>query len=173
MQVNNMLSSRNNHLVVGKRAVLVRDVVDSVCARNTIDFITKRYPLDVSEVWECIDAIADIDKLGRGVHLKVSNTSQDRQNINLETIQISDTFFIKVIQFGKIFLPDSNNFSKLFDKGFIKLATEVYGDLVEGSNTFEESDVHVVVYKAIDDAIGDTIANDQLYSLLKEQDERN
>jgi hypothetical protein len=167
-----MISSRNNHLVVGKRAVLIRDVVDSVCARNTVEFITKRFPINLSEIWECIDAIADIDKLGRGVHLKVRNSSDDRQNINLETIQISDTFFIKVVQFGKIFLPDSNDFSKLFDKGFIKLATEVYGDLSEGSNTFEESDVHVVVYKAIDDAIGDTISNEELFSLLKEQDER-
>ena len=167
-----MISSRNNHLVVGKRAVLIRDIVDSVCARNTIEFITKRYPVSLLEIWECIDAIADIDKLGRGVHLKVNNSSSDRQNINLETIQISDTFFIKVVQFGKIFLPDSNDFSKLFDTGFIKLATEVYGDLSQGISTFEESDVHVVVYKAIDNAIGDTISNDELYRLLKEQDER-
>jgi len=165
-----MIASRNNHLVVGKRAVLIRDITDSVCARNDIDFITRRFPVSVSEVWECIDAIADIDRIGRGVHLKVSNTSQDRQNINLETVQISDIFFIKVIQFGKIFLPESNNFNKLFDKGFIKLAAEVYGDLAQGVTTFEESDVHVVIHRAIDNAIGDTLTNDEMYNLLKEQD---
>ena len=165
-----MIASRNNHLVVGKRAVLIRDITDSVCARNDIDFITRRFPVSESEVWECIDAIADIDRIGRGVHLKVSNTSQDRQNINLETVQISDIFFIKVIQFGKIFLPESNNFNKLFDKGFIKLATEVYGDLTQGVTTFEESDVHVVIHRAIDNAIGDTLTNDKMYNLLKEQD---
>ena len=165
-----MIASRNNHLVVGKRAVLIRDITDSVCARNDIDFITRRFPVNITEVWECIDAIADIDRIGRGVHLKVSNTSQDRQNINLETVQISDIFFIKVIQFGKIFLPESNNFNKLFDKGFIKLAAEVYGDLTQGVTTFEESDVHVVIHRAIDNAIGDTLTNDQMYNLLKEQD---
>jgi len=165
-----MIASRNNHLVVGKRAVLIRDITDSVCARNDIDFITRRFPVNISEVWECIDAIADIDRIGRGVHLKVSNTSQDRQNINLETVQISDIFFIKVIQFGKIFLPESNNFNKLFDKGFIKLAAEVYGDLTQGVTTFEESDVHVVIHRAIDHAIGDTLTNDEMYNLLKEQD---
>jgi hypothetical protein len=165
-----MIASRNNHLVVGKRAVLIRDITDSVCARNDIDFITRRFPVNISEVWECIDAIADIDRIGRGVHLKVSNTSQDRQNINLETVQISDIFFIKVIQFGKIFLPESNNFNKLFDKGFIKLAAEVYGDLTQGVTTFEESDVHVVIHRAIDNAIGDTLTNDEMYNLLKEQD---
>jgi len=165
-----MIASRNNHLVVGKRAVLIRDITDSVCARNDIDFITRRFPVNISEVWECIDAIADIDRIGRGVHLKVSNTSQDRQNINLETVQISDIFFIKVIQFGKIFLPESNNFNKLFDKGFIKLAAEVYVDLTQGVTTFEESDVHVVIHRAIDNAIGDTLTNDEMYNLLKEQD---
>tara|TARA_X000000950_G_scaffold272835_1_gene355921 strand:+ start:1988 stop:2497 length:510 start_codon:yes stop_codon:yes gene_type:complete len=167
-----MISSRNNHLVIGKRAVLVRDVVDSVCARNSVDFITRRFPVNLQEIWECIDAIADIDRLGRGVHLKVNNSSNDRQNINLETIQISDIFFIKTVQYGKVFLPDSNNFNTLFDTGFIKLATEVYGDLVEGSNTFEESDLHVVIYKAIDNAIGDTLSNEEMYRLLKEQDEK-
>ena len=57
-----MISSRNNHLVVGKRAILVRDVVNSVCDRQTIEFITKRFPVDLLEIWECIDALADIEE---------------------------------------------------------------------------------------------------------------
>ena len=104
-----MISSRNNHLVVGKRAVLVRDVVNSVCDRHTIEFITKRFPVSLIEIWECIDTIADIDSLGRGLHLKVVNNSSDRQDIKIEAVQISDTFFIKVVQFGKIFLPECND----------------------------------------------------------------
>jgi hypothetical protein len=167
-----MISSRNNHLVVGKRAILVRDVVDHVCARNSIEFITKRFPIDLLEIWECIDTIADVDRLGRGVHLKVINSSLDRQDIKIEAVQISDTFFIKVIQFGKIFLPECNDFSKLFDKGFIKLAVEVYDDITQGIDTFEESELHMVVYKAIDGAIGDTLSNDELFKLLQEEDER-
>jgi len=167
-----MISSRNNHLVIGKRAVLVRDVVDSVCDRQSIDFITKRFPVNLSEIWECIDALADIDRLGRGVHLKVINNSIDRQDVKIETVQISDTFFIKVIQFGKIFLPESNNFNELFDKGFIKLAVEVYDDITQGIDTFEESELHVVVYKAIDGAIGDTLSNDELFKLLQVEDDR-
>ena len=165
-----MISSRNNHLVVGKRAILVRDVVNSVCDRQTIEFITKRFPVDLLEIWECIDTIADIDSLGRGVHLKVVNNSLDRQDIKIETVQISDTFFIKVVQFGKIFLPESNNFNELFDKGFIKLAVEVYDDITQGIDTFEESELHEVVYKAVDGAIGDTISNDELFKLLKIED---
>ena len=165
-----MISSRNNHLVVGKRAILVRDVVNSVCDRQTIEFITKRFPVDLLEIWECIDTIADIDSLGRGVHLKVVNNSLDRQDIKIETVQISDTFFIKVVQFGKIFLPESNNFNELFDKGFIKLAVEVYDDITQGIDTFEESELHVVVYKAVDGAIGDTISNHELFKLLKIED---
>ncbi len=87
-------------------------------------------------------------------------------------MQISDILFIKVIQFGKIFLPESNDFNKLFDKGFVKLAVEVYGDLTNGVTTFEESDIHVIVYKAIDGAIGDTLTNEALFKLLSEEDER-
>jgi len=106
------------------------------------------------------------------VHLKVINSSLDRQDIKIEAVQISDTFFIKVIQFGKIFLPECNDFSKLFDKGFIKLAVEVYDDITQGIDTFEESELHMVVYKAIDGAIGDTLSNDELFKLLQEEDER-
>ncbi len=168
-----MISSRNNHLVVGKRAILVRDVVDQVCARQTMEFLSKRFPIDTFEVWECIDTIADIDTIGRGTHLKVINNSTDRQDIKLETVQISDILFIKVIQFGKIFLPESNDFNKLFDKGFVKLAVEVYGDLTNGVTTFEESDIHVIVYKAIDEAIGYTLTNEALFKMLSEEDERD
>ena len=167
-----MISSRNNHLVVGKRAILVRDIVNSVCDRQTIEFISKRFPVSLIEIWECIDTIADIDSLGRGLHLKVVNNSSDRQDIKIEAVQISDTFFIKVVQFGKIFLPECNDFSKLFDKGFIKLAVEVYDDLSQGMDVFEESELHVVVHKAIDGALGNTLSNEELFSLLQVEDER-
>ena len=75
------ITNRNNHLVVGKRAILIRDITESVCNRKSMDWIKNRYPIDEMEVWECIDTIADIDDLPAGVHLKVRNTSADKQDI--------------------------------------------------------------------------------------------
>ena len=34
----------NGHLVVSRHAVPVREVVNSVCDRNDMDYITTRYP---------------------------------------------------------------------------------------------------------------------------------
>jgi len=131
------ITNRNNHLVVGKRAILIRDITESVCNRKSMDWIKNRYPIDEMEVWECIDTIADIDDLPAGVHLKVRNTSADKQDIVMEVAQISDTFFIKTIQYGKIFLPDSDDFELIFNVGLNRLALESYDDIVNGSISYQ------------------------------------
>ena len=55
-----MITNRNGHLIYGKRAVLIRDVTESVCDRKKMDWLTQRFPLADYEVLECIDCIADL-----------------------------------------------------------------------------------------------------------------
>ena len=165
------ITSRNNHLVVGKRAVLIRDVCDSVCNRKSMEWIQNRYPVDQLEVWECIDTIADIDNLTSGVNLKVKNNSKDKQNIIMEVAQISDTFFIKAIQYGKIFLPDSDNFEEVFNAGLNRLALESYEDVVNGSISYQESDLHNLTFNAFNKELEGILTPREILNLLKENDE--
>jgi len=165
------ITNRNNHLVVGKRAILVRDVTDSVCNRKTIDWIKQRFPIDDNEIWECIDTIADIDTLSTGTHLKVKNTSEDKHNIIMEVAQISDLFFIKTIQYGKIFLPNSDNFEEIFNAGLNRLALESYEDVVNGKISYEESDLHLLTFNAFNNELQGILTDNEVLNLLKESDE--
>ena len=41
-----------------------------------------------------------------------------RKILTLVTTKISDVIFLKVIQYGKVFLEKETDFNKLYDKGF-------------------------------------------------------
>ena len=89
------INTRNGHLVIGKHAVPVREVTNVVCDRRDMEYITNRYPISPQEVMDCIDCIADLDKLDQGIHLELANGSDDIGKVTIETRQMSDTFFLK------------------------------------------------------------------------------
>ena len=60
---NSSISNRNGHLIIGRHAVPVREVADSICDRMDIEWLTARYPLVKEEIMDCMDCVADIDKL--------------------------------------------------------------------------------------------------------------
>ena len=162
-----MITNRNGHLIYGKRAVLIRDVTESVCDRKKMDWLTQRFPLAELEVLECIDCIADIENLGPGEHLKLNNAG-DAQDVQLETISISDTIFLKLIQFGRIYNPECTDIDFLFDQGFKVASIEVFEDLVAGHSNFENSELHSQVYNAYKRCLGNTIEDHIMLNLLKE-----
>lgn len=164
-----MISSRNGNLIYGKRAVLVRDVVDSVCDRKDMDWLTKRYPLLEQDILECIDCIADLETLGKGEHIRLKNTG-DSQDIQLETVSISDKIFLKLIQYGRIFYPECTNLDLLYDKGFRVCSIEIFEDLVNNNNNFENSEIHSEIYDAYINCLGNDINSQLLLNLLKENE---
>ena len=72
-----MINTRNGHLVLGRHAIPVREVTNAVCDRKDMDYICSRYPLKPDEVMECIDCVADLDNLDHGIHLELSNGSDE------------------------------------------------------------------------------------------------
>ena len=70
------INTRNGHLVLGKHAVPVREVTNAVCDRMDIEYITNRYPISPQDVMDCVDCIADIDKLDHGIHLELANRNK-------------------------------------------------------------------------------------------------
>jgi len=165
------ISTRNGHLVSGRHAVPVREVVNSVCDRNDMDYITTRYPLQPQEVMDCIDCVADLDKLDHGIHLELANGSDTVGEVTIETRQMSDTFFVKTIQYGKVFLPQEADFNKLYDKGFRMCAIESFEDVLNNSVGYESSDLHVIVHDAIMNITDEEFDKELFVKFLKEQDE--
>ena len=55
-----MINNRNGYLVVGKFSVPIREITDCIVERNELEVICKKYPISKEEVFECLDAIADL-----------------------------------------------------------------------------------------------------------------
>ena len=165
------INTRNGYLVLGRHAVPVREVTNAVCDRKDIDWICTRYPLNNQEVMECIDCVADLDKLDKGVHLELANGSDVTGQVTIETRQMSDTFFVKTIQYGKVFLPNELDFNTLYDKGFRMCAIESFEDVLNNSVGYESSDLHVVVYDAITSITDEEFDKQLFVNFMKEQDE--
>lgn len=166
-----MISTRNGHLVVGKHAVPVREVTDAICDRVEMDWLTSRYPLKDFEIMECLDCIADLENLDAGIHLQLENVDEQVGKLTIEARQMSDVYFLKVIQYGKVFLENETDFNILYDKGFRMSAIESFEDDLNGSVTFESSDLHNIVYSAIMDITDGEFNKQDFINFLKQQDE--
>lgn len=167
---NSSISNRNGHLIIGRHAVPVREVADSICDRMDIEWLTARYPLVKEEIMDCMDCVADIDKLSGSGHLTLRNTADKIGEITLETKSISDVFFLKTIQYGRVFLPNEYDFNILYDKGFRMFAIESFEDDLNNSVTFKSSDTHVIVYNAIMDITVEDFNKELFIKFLKEED---
>ena len=56
----------DNLLVVSGSAVLVDDVGDAVLDRKNLDWICKRFPITVDEVFQCIEVLSDTNHQYKG-----------------------------------------------------------------------------------------------------------
>ena len=167
-----MISTRNatNTLVVGKNAVPVRKVADDVCDRKPIDYFTRRYPLTTAEIFECIDAVADIDKLAKTKNLILRNVGEGKADLLIEVRQVTDICFLKLVQYGRVYLPNSTDFNQLFDTGLLMMSYDVYKDIIEGNkqNVFAD-ELSECVYNAMSDMTKGAYTEEEIYSIISEQ----
>ena len=165
-----MIKTRNNTLVIGKMSVPVRNITDSIIDRKDINYITKRFPVSAEEVFECIDTIADIETINGNGHLSVRNNGSS-DDIVLECTAISDVLWLQLIQYGKIFMSESNEFPLIFDKGFRMCAIECLDDIVNGKSDFENSELHSIIFDAISTIVDNGVNYQTMLDLLKGQDD--
>ena len=166
-----MISTRNGNLIYGKVAVPVREVTERICDRQTMEQICNRYPITSKGVMECLDTVADLDKFDSGIHLELMNTNNNSEVLTLEARSMSDVFFLKVIQYGKVFLENETDFNTLYDKGFRMCAIESFEDVLNNSVGYESSDLHLIVYNAIMDITDEQFDEELFVEFMKEQDE--
>ena len=165
-----MINTRNGHLVIGRHAVPVREVTNAICDRFSMEWICTRYPLTPLEVMECIDCVSDLDKLDAGIHLQLENVNEEVGKLTIEARQMSDVYCLKAIQYGKVFLESEYDFDILYDKGFRMCAIESFEDELNGSVTFQSSDLHNIVYNAIMEITDGEFNKEDFVNFLKQQD---
>ena len=147
------LETRGNTLVVSGSAVPVETIGDAVIDRKNLDWLCKRFPITVDEVFQSIEALADssndytdgITLINRG----------DDKDILLETVSVNETVFFGLIDYGHSVKPDALDFDIIYNIGLVKIIEDIYFDLKSDLNHFEVSELHDCVYKAIQLEIGD------------------
>lgn len=147
------LETRGNILVVSGSAVPVETIGDAVIDRKNLDWLCKRFPITVDEVFQSIEALADssndytdgITLINRG----------DVKDILLETVSVNETVFFGLLDYGHSVKPDALDFDVIYNIGLVKIIEDIYFDLKSGQNHFEISELHDCVYKAIQLEIGD------------------
>jgi hypothetical protein len=161
-----MINNRNGYLVVGKFSVPIREITDCIVERNELEVICKKYPISKEEVFECLDAIADLDSITSRDRLKCKNIGTN-EDIQIQTVSITDNLFLKIVQFGKVINDNLEDFNKLFDVGFLNLAYECYEDIHNGHRQFENSELHTIVFDAVESMVDGQISMEDLYNLLQ------
>ena len=49
-----MIETRNGNLVVSNKSILVREVTSSICDRQPMDWLLKRFPLTTEDISELL-----------------------------------------------------------------------------------------------------------------------
>ena len=95
-----MIETRNGNLVVSNKSILVREVTSSICDRQPMDWLLKRFPLTTEDIFECVNTISDLDDFDNSQHIKIVNDG-DAQDIQLRT-KISKFYkrnkFVKIMK---------------------------------------------------------------------------
>lgn len=154
-----------NILVLSGSAVPVNQIAHEILNRNNLDDICKKYPVSVDDVFECIDATADLlDDWNHCIKLKNLGTADD---IDLQTESINDTVYFNMLAYGHNVDSAALDMDIIYNKGLVKVIEDIYTDLKAGNENFQHSDLHVVVYDAIQDICGHLDPDEILINLKK------
>ena len=140
-------------------------VTTKVNMTSTFVDITKQLKRFVSRIVQP----DDVEDIVQETFIK-SYEADLKQDIQLRTTAISDTMFLKLISFGRIFSPNVENIDELYNIGFKQVAIECYTDLVEGNLDFENSELHDIVFQAFDKCLENTARPEVILELLQEDE---
>ena len=158
-----------NTVVVLPSAVPVQEICSAVIDRKTLDWICRKYPVSVDDVFDCIDYVADTAKPSTFIRgIKFLN-SGDEVDFDIETISVNDTVFFSMISFGHGIKTEALSFDEIYNIGLVQVIKDIYNDLAQDAKYFESSDLHNAVYEALYEEIGD-VDPQQILSSLKGDD---
>ena len=160
----------NNTLVLTDSAVPIADIAEAIIDGYDIDWLCERFPVKQHEVFEVIDAVADMMDESYSNNISLKNLG-DAANIDLETTSVSDSMFFNLVNYGRAANSTELDFNKLFSIGLKSVIIDIYRDLKNNVNHYENSAVHEAVFKALKKVVGDADPNQILANLLKNKED--
>ena len=150
-----MIETRNatNTMVLSRSGINIFNISDLLLQKKSFDFLQKRFPVSKEEIFAVIDCVADT----RSKHVEGDIEFIDRGEegmVSLETISISEGMYFNIINFGRIWHPGQDNLDFLYEKGLAYLLIEIFTDINNNTTTYQDSDIHDIIYHAVNFAVG-------------------
>lgn len=159
-----------NTLVLSNSAVPVADIAEAIIDGYDMNWLCERFPIKQHEVFEVIDAVADM--MDESYHNNISlRNLGDESNIDLETTSVSDSMFFNLVNYGRTTKPSELDFNILFSTGLKSVIIDIYRDLKNNVNHYENSAVHEAVYNALEKIVKNADPNQILANLLKSKED--
>jgi len=150
-------------LILAESGVLVFEVAEHIVTGKTMDWLCTRYPIEPHQVFDVVDTTADL--LSDWADCIVLKNVGDKSFINLQTVKVNNTAFFNLLSIGHMYHENVTDFNELYILGLEKVVYDIYADIKEGQDGYEDSDLHLVIYDALLDAIGN-VDPDQVLALL-------
>lgn len=135
----------NNILVLDRVVLPVNDVADEICIGRPITEICDMFRISDNELFEAVQAWADIRDLGDKDHINLS-VSSDITDLSVVTTGITDWVFLNIMLVGKTHHPELTNNDKLYTLGLEHIITDCCYDVKNDSDGWEISDLHRLVF---------------------------
>jgi hypothetical protein len=78
----------------------------------------------------------------------------DAEDIEIETVSVNDVVFFSMISYGHSIKPELLDFDVIYNVGLIRVIRDIYSDLAQDAEYFENSDLHNCVYNSLLREIG-------------------
>lgn len=157
-----------NLLTLESSGILVKEIWDAVAEHKDVHWLMNRYPITEHEIFECIDALIDLTEPHEHdfIELKCTNNGSSLNDIEIETVGITDRIFFSLVSYGKSFNNDILDIQTLFVEGLMMVISECLADIKLGENDYLNSDLHVKVYNAFIDAYSKVGSVDEIIKVL-------
>lgn len=156
---------RGQTYVVGRSLAPLTEVIDYLLEHRNAERAATRFNLTLDELFHAIDFWTDINQLGPGSYLALSNEG-DIENIRLDTTNVTSDVWLGLVNYARMFYPTDTNIEDLYQQGIRLITLECYIDLKAGQNNYITSDLHNLVFEAVVNAIGTKFDPEEMLNML-------
>jgi hypothetical protein len=153
-------------LVLEKSVVPVLEIAEQIASGKPLEWLQQRYPVGLTEIFDVINIVAEtFDDWSDAIKLR---NVGDEQSINLETVRVNNTMYFNLLRYGHAQDPTAIQFSKLYVLGLEKVLSDIYTDIKNECNNYQNSKLHLIVHHALLEVIG-IVDPDQMLALLEKK----
>jgi hypothetical protein len=157
--------TRGNTYYLKSGIVPIQEIVEHVVTHRDTQKTCERFDIDASDMFEAIEFWGNLNPITKNSFLLLENTG-NINNIQIDTTGTSAEVWIELVSYARMFYPEETKLNRLYQQGVRLVTLECYMDLKHQSSDFRDSDLHNLVFSAVNDAVGEPHDIDDVLTML-------